>query len=194
MLSSLIFTVLAYFIGSINSSILICKVMRLPDPRTMGSKNPGTTNVLRTGSKKAAILTLVGDVGKGFVAVLLAKLFVVPMMGLGCVAIAVTLGHIFPIFFEFKGGKGVTTAIGSILCLNALLALALIGLWLMTAATFRYSSLAAIVAAVAAPVLGFCFGGISLALPLLILCMILLWRHSENIHRLYHQTETKISF
>ena len=194
MLNILIVSLAAYLIGSINTSIIVCKIMALPDPRSMGSKNPGTTNVLRIGNKRAAITTLLGDVSKGILAVWLAKLLSLPIWAVGLTAIAVTLGHVFPLYFQFKGGKGVTTAIGSILCLNGFMALILMTIWLLTAWLSRYSSLAALAAIITAPLLGHYFYGTNLALPLLLLSLLLLWRHRSNIQRLLQGTETKISW
>src|SRR5690606_14753239 len=150
-----LFVVAAYLIGSSSFAVIVSKLLGLADPRSYGSKNPGATNVLRSGSKKAAILTLLGDCLKGAVAVLLAKYlgpqYGVAENGIALVALAVFVGHLWPVFFRFKGGKGVATALGVLLAINGWLGLATLATWLIIAYAFRYSSLAALVAAVFAP-------------------------------------------
>src|SRR5438094_5260480 len=152
---SILFTVAAYLIGSISFAVVMSRLFGLADPRTYGSKNPGATNVLRSGSKKAAIATLVGDCAKGWLAVWLAihfgERFGVEDGGVALVAIAVFLGHLWPVFFRFVGGKGVATALGVLLGLNVWLGLATLVTWLVVAYAFRYSSLAALIAALFAP-------------------------------------------
>lgn len=166
--------------------------MKLPDPRQMGSGNPGATNVLRFAGKGLAIYVLLGDILKGVIPVVLAKLAGVPAHWLGWVALAAFLGHLFPIFFNFKGGKGVATAFGGILALTWPLALLLIITWLLVAAIFRYSSLAAVIACLMTPIYGFWLIGTGNYLPLLIICTLLLMRHFENIQRLLAGMESKI--
>src|SRR4051812_16787810 len=152
---TLIFTIVAYLIGSISFAVVMSRAFGISDPRTYGSKNPGATNVLRSGNKKAAIATLIGDGAKGWLAVFLAERFAdqygVSDTGIALVAIAVFLGHLYPVFFRFKGGKGVATALGVLLGLNVWLGLATLATWLVIAYAFRYSSLAALMAALFAP-------------------------------------------
>src|ERR1700743_3065863 len=159
MLNLLIAVVAAYLIGSISFAVVVSKAMRLDDPRTYGSGNPGATNVLRSGNKTAAILTLIGDALKGWVAVWLVVVygprFGIADEGVALCAIAVFLGHLFPVFFKFKGGKGVATAAGVLLALNPILGVATLATWVIIAFFFRYSSLAALVAAVFAPLYEF---------------------------------------
>jgi glycerol-3-phosphate acyltransferase PlsY len=184
---------LAYCFGSISSAIIVCRIMGLPDPLKSGSNNPGATNVLRIGGKTAAIITLVGDVLKGLLPVLVASMLGSDPLVLSLVGLGAYLGHLFPLFFGFKGGKGVATAFGVFIGLSWQLAVALLVVWLISAAVFRYSSLAALIAAVAAPAIVlrllpewpyFC-----LAVAIAIL---LLWRHRENISRLRSGTESRI--
>ncbi|MBL8522103.1 MAG: glycerol-3-phosphate 1-O-acyltransferase PlsY [Betaproteobacteria bacterium] len=196
-MNSLIAIIIAYLIGSLSFAVIVSKAMGLPDPHSYGSGNPGATNVLRTGKKLAALLTLIGDAGKGWFAVWLAQKFaaeygLTPATIAG-VAIAAFLGHLFPIFFRFLGGKGVATAAGILLAINLWLGLATLATWLIIAVFFRYSSLAAIVASVFAPVYCFFLFGISAALPAVILMSALLvWRHKENIRKLMNGTESKL--
>ncbi|MEN3364186.1 MAG: acyl phosphate:glycerol-3-phosphate acyltransferase, partial [Burkholderiales bacterium] len=155
MMNTVLFTIAAYLIGSISFAVVVSKVFGLDDPRTYGSKNPGATNVLRSGNKAAAVLTLLGDGFKGWLAVWLAQKYG-PQYGLedsgiALVALAVFLGHLWPVFFRFVGGKGVATALGVLLGLNPWLGLATMATWLIVAYAFRYSSLAALVASVFAP-------------------------------------------
>jgi acyl phosphate:glycerol-3-phosphate acyltransferase len=194
MITATIFLVIAYLMGSICSAIVVCKLMHLPDPRSQGSNNPGATNVLRIGGKTPAALTLLGDMLKGFIPVLLAAMFGVHGIALGLVAIAALLGHIFPLFFKFKGGKGVATAIGALFGLSLLLGL-LAGLtWILVAYIFRYSSLAALVMIITAPIYTLILGDFSYFFPVLIMAGILFWRHWGNIQRLRSGVESKISF
>ena len=149
---TLAFVVSAYLLGSISFAVLMSKAFSLPDPRTYGSQNPGATNVLRSGKKAAAALTLLGDAAKGTVAVVMAQLYAPENYTLiAAVALAVFLGHLFPIFLRFKGGKGVATALGVLLALNVWLGLACLATWLLVALVFRQSSLAALLAAVMTP-------------------------------------------
>ena len=149
--ATVLFAVAAYLIGSVSFAVVVSRVMGLADPRTYGSGNPGATNVLRSGNKKAAILTLLGDAAKGWLAVwlalLLAPRFGVDEVGIALVVIAVFLGHLYPVFHRFAGGKGVATAAGILLAINVWLGLATLATWLIIAVFFRYSSLAALVSA-----------------------------------------------
>lgn len=196
-MNSLIAIILAYLIGSLSFAVIVSWAMGLPDPHTYGSGNPGATNVLRTGKKLAALLTLLGDAAKGWFAVWMAQRYAADF-GLSPgtiagVAIAVFLGHLFPVFFRFLGGKGVATALGILLAISTWLGLATFATWLIIAFFFRYSSLAAIVASVFAPFYCFFLFGISAALPAVILMSALLvWRHKENIRKLANGTESKI--
>jgi glycerol-3-phosphate acyltransferase PlsY len=196
-MNSLIAIIIAYLIGSLSFAVIVSKAMGLPDPHSYGSGNPGATNVLRTGKKLAALLTLIGDAGKGWFAVWLAQRFAAEFgltpATIAGVAIAVFLGHLFPVFFRFLGGKGVATAAGILLAINLWLGLATLATWIIIAVFFRYSSLAAIVASVFAPVYCFFLFGISAALPAVILMSALLvWRHKENIRKLMNGTESKL--
>jgi len=196
-MNTLIATVAAYLIGSISFAVVMSRVFGLSDPRTYGSKNPGATNVLRSGSKKAAIATLVGDGAKGWLAVFLAvKLgpdYGLDDGGIALVAIAVFLGHLWPVFFRFVGGKGVATALGVLLGLNPWLGLATLVTWLVVAYAFRYSSLAALIAAVFAPFYyGLLFGVDEILFAVIAMSALLLWRHSANIGNLIAGKESRI--
>jgi len=187
----------AYLIGSVSFGVVVSKLMGLADPHTYGSGNPGATNVLRTGNKKAALFTLLGDVGKGVLAVLLAR-WLAPSLGLSdmiimLVGLAAFIGHLYPVFHGFKGGKGVATAGGVLLALNPLHGLAVLATWLAVAFLTRYSSLAAITAAFMAPIYWQLFYGIDArALVILFIAALLVWRHRENINRLLKGKESKI--
>jgi len=196
-MNTLLFTVAAYLIGSISFAVVMSRVFGLSDPRTYGSKNPGATNVLRSGSKKAAIATLVGDGAKGWLAVWLAVKFGpqygIDDAGIALVAIAVFLGHLWPVFFRFVGGKGVATALGVLLGLNVWLGLATLVTWLVVAYAFRYSSLAALIAAVFAPFYyGLLFGVDEILFAVIAMSALLLWRHSSNIGNLIAGKESRI--
>ncbi|MBY6345052.1 glycerol-3-phosphate 1-O-acyltransferase PlsY [Providencia rettgeri] len=193
---------LSYLLGSLPFAVIVSKIMGLQDPRTFGSKNPGATNVLRSGNKKAAILTLLGDAFKGWLAVFLTQqaisLWGWPVSLLGISAFFAFLGHLYPVFLGFKGGKGVATAIGVILALLPWLALATVATWLIIAYVSRYSSLAAIISAIFVPL--FYLLGAKVAWPMnasiatafVLISAFLLWRHQENIRRLMTGTESKI--
>jgi glycerol-3-phosphate acyltransferase PlsY len=196
-MNTLIATVAAYLIGSISFAVVMSRVFGLSDPRTYGSKNPGATNVLRSGSKKAAIATLIGDGAKGWLAVWLAvhfgDRFGIDDTGIALVAIAVFLGHLWPVFFRFVGGKGVATALGVLLGLNPWLGLATLVTWLVVAYAFRYSSLAALIAAVFAPFYyGLLFGVNEILFAVIAMSALLLWRHSTNIGNLIAGKESRI--
>src|SRR5690349_8006729 len=180
----------AYCIGSVSFAIVVSRLMRLPDPRSYGSKNPGATNVLRTGKKAAAVLTLAGDAGKGWLAVWLAAQLGgdVPAAGL-----AVFLGHLYPLFHRFQGGKGVATAAGVLFGFNAWLGLATLGTWIVIALALRYSSLASLAAAVGASFYAWFLGlEKSVVLVVVALALLLVWRHRENIARLAAGTESQL--
>ena len=188
---------LGYLIGSLSFAVIVSRLMGLSDPRSYGSKNPGATNVLRSGNKVAAILTLVLDALKGFVPVV-AALLLGPRFGWGegtvaWVGLAAFLGHLWPLFFRFQGGKGVATAAGVLLAVNPWLGLATLVSWLLIAAFFRYSSLASIVAALFAPFYQLLiWGAAPAALPLTIMSLLLVWRHEGNIRKLLAGTESRI--
>lgn len=195
-MSTLIFTVVAYLIGSISFAVVMSRAFGISDPRTYGSKNPGATNVLRSGNKKAAIATLIGDCAKGWFAVWLAMQLAdrygVDENGIALVAIAVFLGHLWPVFFKFVGGKGVATALGVLLGINPLLGLAVLGTWLLVAYLSRYSSLAALVAAVCAPVYyGIAIGADVMLAAVVVMSALLLYRHASNISNLMAGKESK---
>ena len=195
-MSTLIFTVVAYLIGSISFAVVMSRAFGISDPRTYGSKNPGATNVLRSGNKKAAIATLIGDCAKGWLAVWLAMQLAdrygVDENGIALVAIAVFLGHLWPVFFKFVGGKGVATALGVLLGINPLLGLAVLGTWLLVAYLSRYSSLAALVAAVCAPVYyGIAIGADVMLAAVVVMSALLLYRHASNISNLMAGKESK---
>ena len=187
----------AYLIGSVPFAVLTSRMMGLADPRTYGSGNPGATNVLRSGSKTAAALTLAGDGLKGWFAVWLALRFG-PRYGVGdtgaaLVAVAVFLGHLYPIFLRFRGGKGVATAAGAIIALNGWVAIATAVTWLIVAVFFRYSSLASMVAAVAAPFyFAFGFGFDARLAALIVIAGFILYRHRVNIKNLSAGSERRI--
>jgi glycerol-3-phosphate acyltransferase PlsY len=191
---------LAYLLGSVSFAVVVSKAMGLPDPYTHGSKNPGATNVLRTGNKVAAALTLFGDAAKGWVAVTIARAVLGDPINsdnnlmLGLVAIAVFLGHLYPIFYRFKGGKGVATAAGILLAISWVLGLATLGTWLIVAFFMRYSSLAALSAAAFAPLyFTFLFGLQPMGLAILLMSLLLIYRHRSNIRNLMNGTETRLA-
>ena len=192
---------LAYLIGSISFAVVVSKCMNLPDPHSYGSGNPGATNVLRTGNKLAAGLTFLGDALKGYFAVMLARLLLGDQSltsSLGSwvlcgVVLAVFLGHLFPIFHGFKGGKGVATACGILFGVNVILGIATLGTWIIVAVFMRYSSLAALAAAIFAPIyFVFFFGFQPMGIALLVVCLLLIWRHRSNIQNLLNGTESRI--
>lgn len=186
----------SYFIGSISFAVVVSKAMRLPDPHSYGSGNPGATNVLRTGNKLAAVLTLVGDALKGYLAIFLARALIgvdVDSWVLPTVAVAAFLGHLFPVFHRFKGGKGVATALGILLGISAWLGLAALSTWLIVAFFMRYSSLAALITALFAPVyFVFLFGFQPMALAIATMSALLIWRHQGNIQKLLNGTEGRL--
>jgi len=196
-MNTLIFTVVAYLIGSISFAVVMSRAFGISDPRTYGSKNPGATNVLRSGNKKAAIATLIGDAAKGWfavwLAIRLADRFGVDETGIALVAIAVFLGHLWPVFFKFVGGKGVATALGVLIGIHPLLGLAVLVTWLLVAYLSRYSSLAALVAAVCAPVYyGIALGADVILASIVVMSALLLYRHAGNISNLMAGKESKI--
>ena len=198
----LLATVAAYLLGSLSFAVIVSRVMGLNDPRTYGSKNPGATNVLRSGSKLAAIVTLLFDALKGWAPVVLVRAYGAPY-GLeegtqALVGIAAFLGHLWPVFFRFQGGKGVATALGVLVGLSGWLGLACAMTWLIIAVFFRYSSLASLVAAVFAPVYYWIAQGVvwqadaRIAAAIVAMAALLVWRHRENIRRLLAGQESRL--
>ncbi|MCL2162111.1 MAG: glycerol-3-phosphate 1-O-acyltransferase PlsY [Betaproteobacteria bacterium] len=183
----------AYLVGSIPFAIISSRVFGLSDPRSYGSGNPGATNVLRSGNKAAAVLTLVGDCLKGWLAVWIAGKLGFDAVAVALAGLAAFIGHVFSVFLRFKGGKGVATALGVIAGLDLRIALISLGAWLLVALVTRYSSAAAIMAALVAPIVaGFVSGSVAVTLIVLTLSVILIWRHAANIRRLLAGTEKKI--
>ncbi|HJU72066.1 MAG TPA: glycerol-3-phosphate 1-O-acyltransferase PlsY [Paucimonas sp.] len=196
-MNTVLFGIAAYLIGSVSFAVVVSKLFGLADPRTYGSGNPGATNVLRSGSKAAAALTLFGDGFKGWLAVWLADRYGaqygVDDTGIALVAIAVFIGHLWPVFFRFVGGKGVATALGVLLALNGWLGLATLATWLVVAYAFRYSSLAALVASLFAPFYyGLLFGTDEKLLAVLAMSCLLVYRHRRNIGNLLAGKEGRI--
>jgi glycerol-3-phosphate acyltransferase PlsY len=194
-MNPIVVAVAAYLIGSVSFAVLVSRALALPDPRSYGSGNPGATNVLRTGRKAAAVLTLVGDAGKGAVAVLLAQKYGSdPELAAGVAAVAVVLGHVFPLYHRFAGGKGVSTAAGALFALTPWLGAGTLVTWVAIAGFFRISSLAALVAAAAAPVFTAMLYNVHhpYFAAVLILSAILVLRHRSNIAKLLAGTEGRI--
>lgn len=198
----LLAAVLAYLLGSLSFAVVVSRLMGLRDPRTYGSKNPGATNVLRSGSKAAAIVTLVLDAAKGWLPVALVQWYGQPYGlqegSVALVGLAAFVGHLFPVFFRFQGGKGVATALGVLIGISGWLALATLVGFILVVALSRYVSLASVAAAVLAPVIYFFGGGIVwlldgfIALCIVVMSGLLVWRHAKNIGRLMKGTESKL--
>lgn len=187
---------LAYLIGSLSSAILVSMVLRLPDPRNSGSNNPGATNILRLGSKTGALITLIGDIAKGLLPILAVKTWISdePLL-LASLGLATILGHLFPIYFKFVGGKGVATALGVFLALTPIVAVIQVITWLAFTLGFRYSSLAALVTAMATPLYVWLINqNIYFTVLSTIVAILIAFRHKNNIQRLSNGTETKIKF
>jgi len=193
MINQLLIILFAYLVGSVSSGIIVSQIFNLPDPRTIGSKNPGATNVMRSGNKKAAIFTLLGDLLKAILVLAIAEYLGFNDLIIVCVALAVLIGHIYPIFYKFKGGKGVATAIGILFALNFKLALIVASIWLLVFGIWRYSSLAAIVAAISAPIIAiFILRDQSLyCIAFTLITIIILFKHQANIRKLLSGTELK---
>jgi len=184
---------LAYLFGSISSAVVVSRIMGLEDPREVGSKNPGATNVLRYGGKRAAILTLIGDVLKGVIPVLIARALTDDPVVLAATVFAAFLGHLFPVFFRFQGGKGVATALGVWLALSPWLGLLMAATWLATAAVTRYSSLSALTAALIAPFyVWWLHANVTYVATMTMMSALLIWRHRSNIGKLMAGEEAKI--
>jgi acyl phosphate:glycerol-3-phosphate acyltransferase len=193
-MANIISAVIAYLLGSLQVSILLAKWLKFPDPRLQGSHSTGATNVLRTTGKNQALLTLIGDVLKGVVAVLIAYILHAQPFFIAFSVLAVVAGHIFPCFFQFRGGKGVATAFGGILMIAPFIAVLLIILWLVIVFITRYISLASLIATAASPIFILIFSSQRTAyfLPILLTAGLIIWKHKENIQRLRSGTETKV--
>jgi len=187
------FALFGYLLGSVSTAIITCRLMGLPDPRNEGSRNPGATNVLRVGGKKAAAITLLGDMLKGLLPVLIALSLGMPNAVIAACALAAFLGHLYPLYYGFQGGKGVATLLGVLLGIHWLLGLSTIGVWLGMAFTFRYSSLSALVAATASPLLAwFITHSPIISASIALMAALLIWRHRSNIRNLLAGKEGKI--
>lgn len=185
----------AYLIGSLSSAVIVCRLNGLPDPRTQGSKNPGATNVLRLAGKKYAIMVLLADMLKGLLPLLLANWLGSNPTTLGFTCLAAVMGHMYPVFFQFKGGKGVATALGAFLGLHFIMGVVIIATWLTVANFSRYSSLASIIAITFAPFYSlFVFRNMDLFFPLVLITIFVLYKHRDNISRLMVGEEPKMSF
>lgn len=193
MIQFIVLVALAYLMGSVCSAIIVSKLFSLPDPREEGSQNPGATNVLRLAGKQYAAIVIIADMLKGTIPVVIGHMFNASEVTLGFTALAAVIGHIYPVFFGFKGGKGVATALGAFLGLNFLFGVSVAALWLLVAYFGGFSSLASIVALSAAPILGIVLvGNVDVFPPLFILTLLILYKHQNNISRLINKTEPKI--
>ena len=189
----LIFLILfAYLLGSVSSAIITCKLFGLPDPRQAGSKNPGATNVLRIGGRLPAIITLLGDVLKGFIPTLVATLYGATPSMLALILLGAFLGHLYPIFFKFKGGKGVATTIGGLFVISWLSGLSFVLVWLITFAITRISSLSALIATIIMPIAIYFIVGLITAIPMAIIAILIVYKHKTNINRLFKKEEKKV--
>ena len=193
MIADLLLIAAGYLLGSLSSAIITCRLLGLPDPRNQGSCNPGATNVLRIGGKKAAAITLIGDMLKGLIPVLVAKLLGADLSIQAAVAVAAFLGHLYPVFFGFQGGKGVATALGVLLGIHWPVGLLTIATWLVIAKVFKISSLAALLAILVTPLyIWWLIPNESLLIAMLFMGTLLFWRHRSNIKGLLAGTEGKI--
>jgi acyl phosphate:glycerol-3-phosphate acyltransferase len=183
---------IAYCIGSISSAVIMSKLFNLPDPREKGSKNPGTTNILRLAGKKYAAVVLLIDMLKGAIPVLLGKAMHLEPNALAWTGLFAVIGHIFPVFFGFKGGKGVATAIGSLLAIHFMLGISVIAIWLLVVAFMQYASLASLIAISASPILSLFTDRTAIFMPLLLLAFFVIFKHRENIIKLSEGRESKI--
>jgi acyl phosphate:glycerol-3-phosphate acyltransferase len=196
MFSAIVLCILSYLLGSLSSAVILCRLAGVPDPRLAGSKNPGATNVLRLGGKTLAFLTLLCDVLKGALPVFVGRVFFVDSITMGFMMLAVVVGHMYPIFHGFKGGKGVATAAGAILALSWPAGVLLVLTWILMAFMFKISSLAALIAAILAPFyVGYTVGshqGLVLAGFVLLISVLIIIKHRANIQRLMRGEEPKI--
>ncbi|MCC5791624.1 MAG: glycerol-3-phosphate 1-O-acyltransferase PlsY [Legionellaceae bacterium] len=194
-MKTIVIIIAAYGIGSISSAIIMARLFDLPDPRLEGSKNPGATNMLRLAGKKYAAVVMAVDLLKGFLPLIIAKLLAVNTLTLGYVALAAVLGHMFPLFFSLRGGKGVATAIGAALGLQFILGFMVAATWLIVARLSHYSSLASMIAMMLMPLYAvYTTGHITLVTPLFFITLLILYKHRENINRLIDGEESKIDF
>ena len=194
-LGFIISIVIAYLSGSICSAVLVCRLFDLPDPRLHGSKNPGATNVLRLSGKKYASIVLITDMLKGFLPVLFVQMMGGGVILVGWTCFAAVFGHMYPVFFDFKGGKGVATALGALLAFNFMLGVIVIATWAIVANISKHSSLASIISFILAPIYSlFVFGNQIAVLPLMCICIFIIYKHRDNISRLINGTESTISF
>ncbi|GAA4358176.1 glycerol-3-phosphate 1-O-acyltransferase PlsY [Kangiella marina] len=184
--------ILAYLTGSISSAVIVCRIMQLPDPRDFGSHNPGATNVLRLGGKKAALFTLLGDMLKAIIPILIGYALDLHNRNLGWVGFMAFIGHLYPLYFNFKGGKGMATYFGALVALSPLLLAFCVVTWAVTAFFSRYSSLASLLSSFAVAAFGF-YMDHRYFFPLFAMFLILTWRHRQNIKNLWHGTERKIT-
>ncbi len=191
--SYLLYALAGYLVGSMSTAIITCKLMGLKDPRSVGSKNPGATNVLRHGGKKAAIITLIGDMLKGLLPVVLVSMVEPAAAAIAVTGLGTFLGHVYPVYYGFQGGKGVATFYGALLGFNWITGLAALLIWLLVAALFRLSSLSALVSALAAPfVLWYVSHSVELTATLVAMSLLLFWRHRSNIQDIIEGKEHKI--
>ncbi|MDE2077166.1 MAG: glycerol-3-phosphate 1-O-acyltransferase PlsY [Burkholderiales bacterium] len=185
--------VIGYLVGSLSFAVIVSRLFGLADPRSYGSGNPGATNVLRSGNKAAAILTLVFDAIKGYVPVIVAKQMGLPDMVVAAAGLGAFLGHLWPVFFKFEGGKGVATAAGVLLGFSGALGGSVLLVWIAMAVIFRYSSLAALTAAIAAPLIQLYFWGAGvITISVVVMSVLLIWRHEANIRKLLAGQESKL--
>lgn len=194
-MTTLLTAIVAYLLGSISSAILVSKILRLPDPRVEGSGNPGATNVLRLGGKFPAALTLAGDIGKGTIPVVGARILTDDTTAMAVAALMAFLGHLYPVYFKFRGGKGVATAMGAYLGLSVPVFLGVGGVWLILALIFRYSSLASMSSMLSAPVFAwYFFNDIWISAATAVIFLFVVIKHRSNIQRLLAGNESKINF
>lgn len=192
-ITSFVYLFAGYLFGSLSSAIITCKLMGLADPRTVGSKNPGATNVLRYGGKKAAIFTLTGDVAKGLIPVLIARFMDSELLNILLAGFGAFIGHLFPLFFKFKGGKGVATYFGVLFALTWQIGLIALAIWLTIAYVLRISSLSALVTSICVPaILFYQQFDTQLILVLSLMSLLLIWRHKSNIKNLLEGKESQI--
>jgi len=196
MITFLMSIIIAYVLGSISCSILLAKFIKLPDPRETGSGNAGAANMMRLAGRNKAAVVLIGDLVKGLIAVLIGRILEQQGFFLGLVALAAVVGHIYPVFFKFKGGKGVATGIGSILALSPTVGIIAAIIWAIVIFVFRYASLASLIAIVLSPflMLAISHNGFLYFLPVLLMAALIVWKHWDNIGRLRNKTEPKVDF
>lgn len=193
-MAALFALIISYLLGSLSSAVITARIFKFPDPRTEGSGNAGATNVLRTAGKKPALYAVIGDILKGFVAVIIGRILGLEGAMLGLIAFVAVIGHIFPIFFGFKGGKGVATAVGSLLGLSVIMGIATAVIWIVVAYVTRYASLASLIAIAAGALFTLIFHHPAYFFPILLTVGVITWKHKDNIDRLKQGTESKIKF